>query len=85
MIADGKAKQLNYKLRALADDMFYFLLVGKEEPDTDKRLSMNLTEAEVREFYREKWGYSDAEIEARLRVARGKHSGRNRRTGHRSR
>jgi hypothetical protein len=68
MIGDGK--QLNYKLRALPDDMFYFLLVGLEEPNTDKRLSMNLTEAEVREFYREKWGYSDSEIEERLRVAR---------------
>ena len=70
MIGNGKAKQLNYKLRSLPDDMFYFLLVGLEEPNTDKRLSMNLTEAEVREFYREKWGYSDAEIDDRLRVAR---------------
>jgi hypothetical protein len=68
MIGDGK--QLNYKLRALPDDMFYFLLVGVEEPNTDKRLSMNLTEAEVREFYREKWDYSDPEIDERLRVAR---------------
>jgi hypothetical protein len=68
MIGDGK--QLNYKLRAVPDDMFYFLLVGLEEPNTDKRLSMNLTEAQVREFYREKWNYSDAEIDERLRVAR---------------
>jgi hypothetical protein len=70
MMGDGKAKQLNYKLRALPDDLFYFLLVGLEEPDTDKRLSVNLTEADVREFYREKWGYSDEEIDDRLRVAR---------------
>jgi hypothetical protein len=69
MIADGNAKQVNYKLRALPDGKFYFLLVGLEEPDTDKRLSMNLTEAEVREFYREKWGYSDAEIDERIQVA----------------
>ena len=70
MIGNGKAKQLNYKLRALPHDMFYFLLVNLEEPDTDKRLSVNLTEAEVRGFYREKWGYSDEEIDDRLRVAR---------------
>ena len=38
------------------------LTSGLEEPDTDKRLSKNLTESDVREFYREKWGYSDAEI-----------------------
>jgi hypothetical protein len=70
MTITGKTKQLNYKLRALPEDKFYFLLVGVEEPDTDKRLSMNLTEAEVREFYREKWGYSDAEIDERIRAAR---------------
>jgi hypothetical protein len=70
MTNEAKGKLLNYKLRALPDDKFFFLLVGVEEPNTDKRLSMNLTEAEVREFYTEKWGYSDAEIDERLQTAR---------------
>jgi hypothetical protein len=69
MTSDEKVN-LNYKLRSLPNGEFYFLLVGLEEPNTDKRLSMNLTEAEVREFYREKWGYSDSEIDDRLRIAR---------------
>jgi hypothetical protein len=71
MTGTSKVKQFNYKLRALPNGKFHFLLVDLDNPNAPKRMLLDITEAEVRDFYRRKWGYSDAEIDERLSAARG--------------
>jgi hypothetical protein len=72
MTSTPRVKLFNYQLRALPNGKFQFLPVDVEDPKAPKGLIPDKTEEQVREIYRTKWGYSDAEIDERLRAAREK-------------
>ena len=55
---------------------YYFILHDPKQPNAGKPITWNMTEAEVREFYRKKFGYSEQEIDQRFREAKERFVGK---------
>jgi hypothetical protein len=74
-------KLFRYQLHALPNGKFNFLKIDPDDPKAPKPILFpDKTQAEVREFYRTKWGYSDAEIDERLRAAQQELEGKSSRS-----
>ena len=68
-MADHREKPLYYHLRASENGTYYFLTIDPDAPSAPKPMSLSMTEAEVREFCRTRWGYTGGEVDRRLRDA----------------
>jgi hypothetical protein len=80
MISKAKERLFRYTLRALPNGKYNFVKFDPEDATARGEFVLpDRTENEVRELYRAKWNFSEAEIEGRLQAARAvlKDSGRN--------